>query len=103
MLATHKTSHKKYVDLIKNYKKSAMSAKLEYVSDAQVGIERVKAGKNFSYRLNLQKVTDKEIIGRIKHLAIPPAWTNVWICDKENGHIQATGMDLKKRKQLQRK
>lgn len=99
MLATHKTSHKKYVDLIKNYKKSAMSAKLEYVSDAQVGIERVKAGKNFSYRLNLQKITDKEIIGRIKHLAIPPAWTNVWICDKENGHIQATGMDLKKRKQ----
>lgn len=80
-------------------KKCAKAANLMYVSDAQPGIKRLKRGKHFTYTFEGKKITDQEIIQRIKRLVIPPAWKNVWICEKENGHIQATGQDVRNRKQ----
>ncbi len=80
-------------------KKCAKAAHLIYVTDATPGIKRVKKGKAFVYFYEGKKIADEEIIKRIKHLVIPPAWKNVWICSIENGHIQATGSDIRNRKQ----
>ena len=78
----------------------AKSAGLRYVSDAVPGITRRRAGKGFSYRdPEGNTIDDKKILARIKALAIPPAWTDVWICPFENGHIQAIGFDARGRKQ----
>lgn len=86
--------------LHRDYKFTAKVASLQYVSDSTPGILRIKKGTGFSYRLSTgQIVKDKEVLTRIKRLVIPPAWTKVWISDKENGHIQATGFDLRNRKQ----
>lgn len=86
--------------LHRDYKFTAKVASLQYVSDSAPGIVRVKKGTGFSYQLTSgQTVKNKDVLTRIRKLVIPPAWTNVWICDKENGHIQATGFDLRKRKQ----
>jgi len=64
------------------------------------GIQRRRAGKGFSYReADGTRITDADVIGRIKSLAIPPAWEDVWICSDPNGHIQATGVDAKGRRQ----
>lgn len=75
-------------------------ADLVYVSDADPGIRRRRAGKGFRY-LDPKgtPVGDPETLARIQALAIPPAWTEVWICPLPGGHIQATGRDLKDRKQ----
>jgi DNA topoisomerase-1 len=79
---------------------SAKAAGLRYVSDVLPGIHRKRAGKHFSYiGLDGKPVHDQEILQRIRALAIPPAWTNVWICPDPRGHIQATGRDAKGRKQ----
>jgi DNA topoisomerase-1 len=79
---------------------AAESAGLIYVSDEEPGIRRRKAGKGFTYVLpGGSKVEDKTTLERIRALAIPPAYTDVWICPKANGHIQATGRDAKGRKQ----
>jgi DNA topoisomerase I len=81
-------------------KDAAESAGLRYVSDARPGIRRKKAGTGFSYvRADGSKLTEKDVLKRIKALAIPPAWTEVWICPFSDGHIQATGRDAKGRKQ----
>src|SRR5438477_63957 len=78
----------------------AKTAGLRYVSDASPGIRRKRAGKNFSYiGLDGKPIHDQEELKRIRSLGIPPAWTNVWICPRPNGHIQATGRDAKGRKQ----
>jgi DNA topoisomerase-1 len=64
------------------------------------GIRRLKAGKGFTYRDESGRtVTDAELRERIAHLAIPPAWTDVWIAPYANGHIQATGVDGAGRRQ----
>src|SRR3954447_16203727 len=79
---------------------AAESAGLIYVSDEEPGIRRRKAGKGFAYTRPVGgKVEDEPTLKRIRKLAIPPAWTDVWICAKPNGHIQATGRDAKGRKQ----
>ncbi|MEO8285552.1 MAG: DNA topoisomerase IB [Chloroflexota bacterium] len=79
---------------------SAKAAGLRYVTDARPGITRKRSGRGFSYTVpNGDPVRDKETLSRIKSLAIPPAWTDVWICPLNNGHIQATGRDTKGRKQ----
>jgi DNA topoisomerase I len=79
---------------------AAKTAKLHYVSDHHAGIVRVKVRNHFSYRdAEEKKIRDAEVLSRIKSLAIPPAWTNVWICASANGHIKATGRDARKRKQ----
>lgn len=86
--------------LHRDYKFTAKVASLQYVSDSAPGILRLKKGKGFSYQLSSgETVKDKEVLTRIKKLVIPPAWTDVWISDKVNGHIQATGFDLRHRKQ----
>jgi DNA topoisomerase-1 len=72
--------------------------KLVYVSDQMPGIRRRRRGRGFEYRLSGRKVPSGER-ERIAALAIPPAWTDVWICPDPNGHLQATGRDAKGRKQ----
>ncbi|HVL71024.1 MAG TPA: DNA topoisomerase IB [Beijerinckiaceae bacterium] len=79
---------------------AAESAGLAYVSDEEPGIRRRKAGKGFAYlRPDGSKVRDPATLKRIRKLAIPPAYTDVWICPRADGHIQATGRDAKGRKQ----
>src|SRR5215213_6838234 len=79
---------------------AAETAGLLYVSDEEPGIRRGKSGKGFTYtKPDGKKVEDKATLERIRSLAIPPAYTDVWICAKANGHIQATGRDAKGRKQ----
>ena len=81
-------------------RQAASSAGLVYVSDEEPGIVRRRAGKGFSYRLpDGRPVRDAQTLQRIRQLAIPPAYTEVWICTKPNGHVQATGRDARRRKQ----
>lgn len=92
-------SHKEFLTIDKDYEQAAAVVDLVYVRDNVPGITR-KPGKNgFLYYQNGKQVTDAETVARIKKLAIPPAWANVWICSHPNGHIQATGMDVRGRKQ----
>jgi DNA topoisomerase IB len=64
------------------------------------GIGRRRAGKGFTYlEADGTRITDEDVIERIRSLAIPPAWEDVWICSDPNGHIQATGVDAKGRRQ----
>jgi DNA topoisomerase-1 len=73
---------------------------LRYASDAEPGIRRRRAGRGSTYvRDGGERVTDERTLGRIRALAIPPAWTDVWICRTANGHLQATGRDARGRKQ----
>ncbi len=79
---------------------AAESAGLRYVSDERPGIRRKKAGTGFSYtQPDGSKLIEPDALKRIRALAIPPAWTDVWICPFSDGHIQATGRDSKGRKQ----
>ena len=79
---------------------SARDAGLRYVSDELPGIRRRKRGKGFQYvGPDGAPVRDEDTLARIKALVIPPAWTDVWICADKRGHIQATGLDAKGRKQ----
>ena len=73
---------------------------LRYVTDGLPGIRRRRAGKGFTYsHEDGRRVDDPEALARIRALAIPPAWTDVWICESSNGHLQATGRDARGRKQ----
>ena len=79
---------------------AAKGAALRYVSDETPGITRRRTGKGFSYRDPAGgAMRDAAALRRIRALAIPPAWTQVWICPHPEGHIQATGRDEKGRKQ----
>jgi DNA topoisomerase-1 len=79
---------------------AARLAKLRHVSDDMPGISRHKARNGFDYRHpDGELVRDIETLKRIRALAIPPAWTGVWICPYANGHVQATGRDIRGRKQ----
>ncbi|KPG86998.1 DNA topoisomerase IB [Frigoribacterium sp. RIT-PI-h] len=74
--------------------------RLRRTDSSRPGLTRVRAGRGFSYRTaDGTAVADTELRGRIEHLAIPPAWTDVWISPYENGHIQATGVDAAGRRQ----
>ncbi len=78
----------------------AVDAGLLYVTDADPGIARRRAGKGFSYRTpEGATVRDSDTLARIRGLAIPPAYTDVWICCTARGHLQATGRDARRRKQ----
>jgi DNA topoisomerase-1 len=88
------------VQTIVDPKDAAESAGLKYVSDIRPGIRRRKAGTGFTYsRADGSKLSERPLLRGIKALAIPPAWTDVWICPRADGHIQATGRDAKGRKQ----
>ncbi len=79
---------------------AAESAGLTYVSDEDPGIRRRQSGKGWSYRgPDGRAIKDPKTLARIRSLAIPPAYTDVWICSDPRGHIQATGRDAKGRKQ----
>jgi DNA topoisomerase-1 len=79
---------------------SAQAAGLRYVSDAQPGIRRVRSGRGFRYLSpDGRPLRDAAVLARIRALAIPPAWTAVWICPHPEGHVQATGRDARGRKQ----
>lgn len=90
---------RKLKGLLQNTEKSAEAINLVYVSDKDPGIERSGQGKNFIYTKNGKRITDQNVLARIRNLVIPPAWEHVWICSLSNGHLQATGFDVKKRKQ----
>jgi DNA topoisomerase-1 len=79
---------------------AARAADLLYVSDEWPGIRRRRCGKGFQYvGIDGQPVRDPEELRRIKALAIPPAYREVWICPYANGHLQATARDARGRKQ----
>jgi DNA topoisomerase-1 len=79
---------------------SARSAGLRYVTDRAPGIRRQMTSLGFAYSdANGTRITDETAIKRILKLAIPPAWTDVWICSSPKGHLQATGRDARGRKQ----
>lgn len=85
---------------MKDPEQSAKAVQLVYTQDTtESGIVRKRYGKKFHYYQDGVRITDKGIIARINKLVIPPAWENVWICALENGHLQATGVDAKQRKQ----
>jgi DNA topoisomerase-1 len=92
-------SHQKILKLDRDYESAAKAARLLYVSDTKTGIERHKKNGSYIYKLNGKIVRDKTQLDRIKKLAIPPSWKDVWISPNHNGHIQATGIDLNGRKQ----
>ena len=79
---------------------AATGAGLVYVNDDMAGISRVRAGTGFSYRdAQGRTIRDRAERRRLNALAVPPAWTEVWICPDPRGHIQATGRDARGRKQ----
>ncbi|MBL0419955.1 DNA topoisomerase IB [Ramlibacter sp. AW1] len=79
---------------------SAEEAGLRYVSPDRPGIRREREGDGFAYvKPNGEPIEDEATLSRIRKLAIPPAWTEVWICPSANGHLQATGRDARGRKQ----
>ncbi|MFL6261808.1 MAG: DNA topoisomerase IB [Thermoanaerobaculia bacterium] len=79
---------------------SAKAAGLRYVTDDEPGIRRQKRGKGLTFvDPQGRTVKDEKTLERIRKLAIPPAWTDVWICPRPNGHLQATGRDARGRKQ----
>src|SRR6058998_3550697 len=79
---------------------AAEEAGLQYVSHERPGYRRRRKGEEFEYLDAKRKpIRDEQRLLRIKRLAIPPAWRDVWICPSPNGHIQATGRDARRRKQ----
>ena len=87
-------------DIVADLKEAAASAGLRYVSDDRPGIRRKRSGKGFSYvRPDGTRLSEGGGLARIKALAVPPAWTDVWISPFADGHLQATGRDAKGRKQ----
>jgi DNA topoisomerase I len=91
---------KRLPDVVTDPVLSAKEAGLRYISDAQPGIKRKKAGKGFFYiDADGKRIRDQETLKRIRSLVIPPAWTDVWICEDPRGHLQATGRDARGRKQ----
>lgn len=81
-------------------RRQARDAGLVYVSDDQPGIRRRRAGQGFSYLdIKGRRIANKVELARIRALAVPPAYIDVWICANPRGHLQATGRDARKRKQ----
>lgn len=94
-----KISRRKLRSITSDNKKSAKAVNLVYVSDKEEGIRRAGTMGSFSYTLNGKEVKDGDTLARIKSLVLPPAWENVWICTNPDGHLQATGTDVRGRKQ----
>ena len=81
-------------------RESAEAAGLVYVTDDEPGIRRRRTGRGFSYvDPDGRRIVDRATLERLRGLAIPPAYTDVWICPDPRGHIQATGRDARGRKQ----
>ena len=97
-MTNDKNGNAELVDL--DARRSARAARLRYVTDMLRGIRRVRRGKTFQYFTQRgRRIHDLIVLERIRTLAIPPAWQDVWICPWANGHIQACGFDARGRKQ----
>jgi DNA topoisomerase IB len=83
-----------------NPEATAKAVKLVYVNDSMEGFKRIRNGKSFRYLYKSKPLKDKTELQRIRKLVIPPAWEDVWICKLENGHLQATGLDARKKKTI---
>jgi DNA topoisomerase-1 len=93
-------AYRAVLDLARHPQRAADAAGLHYVTDAQPGFGRQKAGRAFRYLGRSGRVLrDPRTLGRIRSLVIPPAWTEVWIAPDAVGHIQVTGRDARGRKQ----
>jgi DNA topoisomerase-1 len=101
MLETSRTSKTEADgDVLAELREASEDAGLIYVSDDQPGIRRRVVDGEFAYfSARGQRIRNEQTLSRIRSLAVPPAYTDVWICPKSNGHIQATGRDLRGRKQ----
>ncbi|MEJ1962472.1 MAG: DNA topoisomerase IB [Gammaproteobacteria bacterium] len=87
-------------DASREARQAARAEGLRYSSDSQPGFSRVTRGKGFFYRdSDGHRITDVAVVRRIRSLAIPPAYKDVWICPNANGHLQATARDARGRKQ----
>ncbi len=87
-------------EIVLDPRAAAQAASLRYVSDRMPGIRRRRTGSGFAYiGPDGRPVRDAETLARIRALAVPPAWVDVWICPAANGHLQATGRDARGRKQ----
>src|SRR5690349_1715621 len=95
----NKLTHRALLKAERDARHAASMAALTYVNSDSEGITRKKTGKTFLYYTGRKQVRDKQQLERIRKLAIPPSWKDVWICRSPNGHIQATGTDLRGRKQ----
>lgn len=93
------SNHTKLRSIAASPEKCARAVRLVYVCDSERGIQRVRHGKGFRYTYNGKPVKDAQTLQRIRALVLPPAWKNVWICSRANGHLQATGVDARNRKQ----
>lgn len=95
-----KLPKRKIKKIISDPTETAVAISLVYVNDGtHEGIRRKKRGKSFSYIYQEKPLKAKDQLSRIKSLVIPPSWENVWICAFADGHLQATGMDARNRKQ----
>lgn len=77
----------------------SVALNLRYVTDTEPGYCRTYTKGKFTYLSKNKPIKNKNTLKRIASLVIPPAWENVWICKFKNGHIQATGIDKRGRKQ----
>src|SRR6201996_208489 len=94
------TKDENFPDRIAEVASAIAEEGLRYVSDTSPGYRRKRTGTSFSYYdKDGARITNKAIIRRIKSIGIPPAYESVWICPSPNGHIQATGLDARGRKQ----
>src|SRR6266850_6158801 len=85
---------------IHEHRRAAKKAGLRYVTDGISGIRRRRVGGGWAYYApGGSRITDDQVRKRLNSLAIPPAWTDVWICPDPDGHIQATARDARGRKQ----
>jgi DNA topoisomerase-1 len=83
-----------------NPQQAASHVNLRYVSDQETGLRRQRVGRGFRYLdADGGVLRDPATLERIRSLAIPPAWTDVWICSSPAGHLQSTGRDARGRKQ----
>jgi DNA topoisomerase I len=88
------------IETILDTRETAESNGLRYVRDDSPGIRRKKAGRGFAYLLpSGARLANPHVLCRLKALAVPPAWTDVWLCPSADGHVQATGRDARGRKQ----
>jgi DNA topoisomerase-1 len=92
--------HRLKIEVVTEPLASAKAAELKYVTDSTPGIRRQRSGKGFSFvAADGKPIRDSATLLRIRALALPPAWRDVWICPNADGHLQATGRDARGGKQ----